>query len=63
MVLTPNMAAIQYATFFGGNGTQEHVDGGTSRFDPNGVVYHAVCAGCGAKFYFSYYARCVEYNK
>lgn len=52
MVLTPNMAALQYATFFGGNGTQEHVDGGTSRFDPNGVVYHAVCAGCGSSSAF-----------
>ena len=25
----------------------EHVDGGTSRFDKNGIVYQAVCAGCG----------------
>ena len=52
MVLTPNMAGLQYATFFGGNGSQEHVDGGTSRFDPNGVVYHAVCAGCGGNSLF-----------
>ena len=27
---------------------QEHVDGGTSRFDKNGVVYQSVCGGCGA---------------
>jgi len=25
------------------------VDGGTSRFDKNGTVYHAVCAGCGSQ--------------
>jgi gliding motility-associated-like protein len=25
----------------------DHVDGGTSRFDPDGFVYHAVCASCG----------------
>lgn len=47
MVLSPNMAALQYATFFGGSVAQEHVDGGTCRFDPNGVVYHAVCSNCG----------------
>lgn len=27
----------------------EHVDGGTSRFDPQGKVYQSVCAGCGGK--------------
>jgi gliding motility-associated-like protein len=25
----------------------EHVDGGTSRFDKNGVIYQAICANCG----------------
>ena len=25
----------------------EHVDGGTSRFDKKGIIYQAVCAGCG----------------
>ena len=38
---------ILYATYFGGNGTGEHVDGGTSRFDDDGIIYQAVCAGCG----------------
>ncbi|MBG8553004.1 DUF7948 domain-containing protein [Hymenobacter guriensis] len=39
--------AIEYATFFGEQGgSGEHVDGGTSRFDKRGVVYHAVCGGC-----------------
>ncbi|MCC7503639.1 MAG: gliding motility-associated C-terminal domain-containing protein, partial [Flavobacteriales bacterium] len=36
-----------YATFFGGNISAEHVDGGTSRFDRRGRVYQSVCAGCG----------------
>lgn len=35
-----------YATFLGGADSQTHVDGGTSRFDKSGVVYHAVCSGC-----------------
>jgi len=47
MVLGPNAANLVYATFFGGHISDEHVDGGTSRFDKNGVVYQAVCAGCG----------------
>jgi len=36
-----------YASYFGGNNSDEHVDGGTSRFDPNGVIHQAICAGCG----------------
>jgi gliding motility-associated-like protein len=46
-VLSPNALALAYATFFGGAFSQEHVDGGTSRFDKNGVIYESVCAGCG----------------
>jgi len=39
---------LLYATYFGGTGpTGEHVDGGTSRFDKDGIIYQAVCAGCG----------------
>jgi gliding motility-associated-like protein len=48
MVLEPQAVALNYATFFGGSTTNDHVDGGTSRFDKNGVVYQAVCAGCWA---------------
>jgi gliding motility-associated-like protein len=47
IVLSKNLLALQYATFMGGNGLIEHVDGGTSRFDKNGVVYQAICGGCG----------------
>lgn len=47
MVLEENAAALEYASFFGGRGeNDEHVDGGTSRFDKTGIVYQAVCAGC-----------------
>ena len=47
MVLGSNASTLKYASFFGGGTSQEHVDGGTSRFDEEGVVYQAVCAGCG----------------
>ncbi|WP_324675285.1 gliding motility-associated C-terminal domain-containing protein [Hymenobacter sp. GOD-10R] len=44
---TPGMRDLEYGTFYGQAGVQEHVDGGTSRFDKRGVVYQAVCGGCG----------------
>lgn len=47
IVLNKNAQSLLYATYFGGNGVHEHVDGGTSRFDRNGIVYQAMCAGCG----------------
>ncbi len=37
-----------YATFFGSPHADEHTDGGESRFDENGILYQAVCAGCWA---------------
>ena len=41
--------SLKYATYFGEDGgIGDHVDGGTSRFDKNGIVYQAVCASCGA---------------
>ncbi|MEO8588017.1 MAG: PKD domain-containing protein, partial [Flavobacteriales bacterium] len=48
MVLDADAVSLAYATFFGGNISPEHVDGGTSRFDKDGIVYQAVCAGCWA---------------
>ena len=27
--------------------SSNHVDGGTSRFDKSGRIYHSVCGGCG----------------
>ena len=48
MVLERDFRSLLHATFFGGAGpVSEHVDGGTSRFDKRGIVYHAVCADCG----------------
>ncbi|MGK7390349.1 MAG: gliding motility-associated C-terminal domain-containing protein [Candidatus Cyclobacteriaceae bacterium M2_1C_046] len=47
MVLSEDASKLMYATYFGGNDAAEHVDGGTSRFDKRGIVYQAVCAGCG----------------
>ncbi|WP_400193421.1 gliding motility-associated C-terminal domain-containing protein [Hymenobacter sp. B81] len=50
---TPYAAGVEYATFFGGN-AEEHVDGGTSRFDRRGFVYQAVCGGCGGSSSFPF---------
>lgn len=47
MVLEKNASSLLYGTFFGGPVSAEHVDGGTSRFDRKGVIYEAICAGCG----------------
>ncbi|MEZ4937981.1 MAG: gliding motility-associated C-terminal domain-containing protein [Crocinitomicaceae bacterium] len=47
-VFGPDMSNLAYATFIGGiSASYNHVDGGTSRFDKNGNIYHAVCASCG----------------
>ena len=47
-VLDENAQNMKYATFMGGmNSSSNHVDGGTSRFDKSGRIYHAVCAACG----------------
>lgn len=46
MVMGQNAEKILYATFFGGNKTGDHVDGGTSRFDKKGYIYQSVCASC-----------------
>jgi len=46
LVLQPDAAGIEYATFIGGTQSEEHVDGGTSRFNKRSEVYQSVCAGC-----------------
>lgn len=47
-VLKRDAASLLYASFFGqSGGFTDHVDGGTSRFDRNGVIYQGVCANCG----------------
>jgi gliding motility-associated-like protein len=47
-VLSQNAGFLKYATYIGGTSSSyNHVDGGTSRFDKNGNIYHAVCGACG----------------
>ena len=46
IVLTDDATELLYSTYLGGNLSKTHVDGGTSRFDKGGIVYHAVCSGC-----------------
>jgi gliding motility-associated-like protein len=45
-VFEANGVALDFATFMGGSLSNEHVDGGTSRFSKHAEVYQAVCAGC-----------------
>jgi hypothetical protein len=47
IILEKDMQSLIYATFFGGTASNDHVDGGTSRFSKDGVIYHAACASCG----------------
>ena len=47
IVLAKDATGLLFGSYFGGNGYIDHVDGGTSRFDKRGVMYEAICAGCG----------------
>jgi gliding motility-associated-like protein len=44
MIMGEKAGSLLYATFFGSPSGQNHVDGGTSRFQKDGTIYHAVCA-------------------
>ena len=46
IVFSKELKKLLYATYFGGNQTNDHVDGGTSRFDKKGVIYQSVCSSC-----------------
>ncbi|HLI92803.1 MAG TPA: PKD domain-containing protein, partial [Puia sp.] len=50
IVIKKNASALLYGTFYGQNDNSksisEHVDGGTSRYDQNGVIYQGICANC-----------------
>lgn len=46
IVLDKDAQSLLYATYFGGDTTADHVDGGTSRFDKRGVIYQSVCSSC-----------------
>jgi gliding motility-associated-like protein len=46
-VLKKDATGPLYGSYFGQDGgISDHVDGGTSRFDKNGVIYQAICANC-----------------
>jgi gliding motility-associated-like protein len=48
-LLSKDAVALKYATFMGGTtSSSNHVDGGTSRFDKVGRIYHAACGSCGS---------------
>lgn len=54
-VLKRNATGQLFGSFFGETNSQDfpdHVDGGTSRFDRNGVIYQAICANCGHHGFF-----------
>ena len=51
IVIRKDAVKLLYGSFFGqggpgGTGFGEHVDGGTSRYDQEGVIYQAICANC-----------------
>lgn len=47
MCIDSSASNLEYATFFGELNNNDHVDGGTSRFDKFSTIYQTVCAGCG----------------
>ena len=49
LLLNKNASSLLYATYIGGDNPDnsgDHVDGGTSRFDKQGIVYQSMCASC-----------------
>lgn len=48
-VFNTDMKGINYGTYFG-QGSVDHVDGGTSRFDKRGYIHQAICGGCRSQF-------------
>ncbi len=46
IALSRDAQSLLYASYFGGDQSEDHVDGGTSRFDKRGIVYQSVCASC-----------------
>lgn len=50
IVFSRNFLGLQFGAYYGRSTLPEygeHVDGGTSRFDKQGVIYQAICGGCG----------------
>jgi gliding motility-associated-like protein len=54
IVLEKDAQSLLFASFFGQQDAtriSDHVDGGTSRFDQDGIIYQAMCANCqGGQF-------------
>jgi gliding motility-associated-like protein len=48
MVLDGAMVNLLFGTYMGGSG--DHIDGGSSRFDPNGIIYQSVCTANGTAY-------------
>jgi len=46
-VINGTADSLIYASYIGGRSSDDHVDGGTSRFDKNGIIYQSACASCG----------------
>ena len=55
LVIEDDASAISFASYYGGLTSEDHVDGGTSRFDRNGIIYQSVCASCGRQQDFPIY--------
>jgi gliding motility-associated-like protein len=52
-VLEKNANSQLFGSHYGQDGQLgDHVDGGTSRFDENGVIYQAICANCNGGVVF-----------
>ena len=54
LCISDDASYLLYGSYFGSpiSTSREHVDGGTSRFDKQGRIYQAVCAGCGGSSSF-----------
>jgi len=57
MVLNEKAASLDFGSYYGSSGdlvtrSFEHSEGGTSRFDENGTLYQAICAGCFGNSHF-----------
>ena len=49
-VIKKDATSLLFGSHFGQfAGLGDHVDGGTSRFDANGIIYQAICANCGGR--------------
>ncbi len=72
MVLSKNAGSLLYGTYFGAYAKNsfssgfsgDHVDGGTSRFDKQGIIYQSVCASCkgGGSFVPDFYTSPNAYS-